>query len=151
LPDRIMSPVQCPGCSTVNPEGTEVCVACGRDFALGFVCELGNPQKVCAEACRGLRNDAVAQVVARVRASYGLSDEPVQSCLGFGDEALAAVTRDPGTKLEKALDDLLKVACWANDAGQATVAGYTKAQKARVRERIGWVRTVLAQFEAQTA
>lgn len=151
LPDRIMSPVQCPGCSTVNPEGSEACVACGRDFSLVFVCQLGNPQRVAADACRGLRGDQVNQVVERVRASYGLSAAPVQSCLGFGDVDLRAVTSDPVTKLEKGLDDLLKVAVWANDQGQATVGRYTKAQKARIIERIGWVRTALGQFEAQVS
>lgn len=151
LPDRILSPVTCPACKVVCPEGTEACVACGKDFSGVFRCQVGNPQEVASRACIGRVNGAVADAIERIRESYGLASRPVQTSMcGFEDQLISEGALQVRTTLERKLSDVA-------DAGayflkhEAALQEYTPEQRraiaAQCRAAIKWLETIEAAAE----
>ena len=107
LPDRILSPVTCDGCKAVCPEGSQVCVACGKDLSKVFRCQVGNPQDVAARACIGKTNGAVGDIIERIRESYGLAEKPVQTSMtGLEDVMISEGALKVRTALERRLSDV---------------------------------------------
>lgn len=107
LPNESLSPCRCRQCGVVNADSVMVCAACGADLA-NEIRVAGNPQAAAARLCAGKDAKAAAEVIEKVRGSYGLSAEPVQAslALSFDDARLTPEAVATRSKLERRLAEI---------------------------------------------
>lgn len=131
LPNRNLSPVQCPYCKMVSPEGTMTCPGCAKDLSGVFRCESGNPQDVGARALIGKTNGTIPDIVERIKETYGLADKPIQTSLGFADVLISEGALQVRTALERRLGDIAAAESWFIE-NAAKLAEFTPGQRAAI-------------------
>ena len=112
LPDRDLSPVACPKCNRVNPEGATACGSCRADLSGEMVWPAGNPQAAAVKLCRGCSAAVAAEKVARVKDAYGLGEAPVQTSLGFDDVQVSQGAVAVKSALERKLGEVGDLQGW---------------------------------------
>jgi len=152
LPEQDMAPKRCPGCQGVCQEHAEACPACGKDISDVLSFSAGSPRGAVLGlllngAAKG--NDQVAEVVEKVKQSYGLSAQVVQTSLGFGDVQVSQKAVEVKTRLEKMLGEFGRMADWlAKDSNMDSVNEYTPNQTKAVLQQVAAARAVLDRIAA---
>lgn len=136
LPDRDLSPVRCPSCKAVCGEEAAACPSCGADLSAIQRFPAGNPQTAAALLCRGKVNGAVKEFVEKVKQSYGISAEPVQTSLGFSDRQITEEAIKVRTVLERKLAEVASLSDFFLKNMDA-LTEYTDDQRAAVVDQCG--------------
>lgn len=131
LPNRDLSPVRCPSCKCVCGETLARCPSCGSDLSGITRFPAGNPQSAAAMLCRGKVNGAARDAVEQVKASYGLSDQPVQTSLGFSDVQISEDAVKVRSVLERKLAEVSAMSEWALKHAK-NLQEYTPDQRAAI-------------------
>ena len=148
LPEQDMAPKRCTGCQGVCKEHAEVCPACNTDISEVMAFSAGSPRGAVLGlllngAAKG--NDQVGEVIEKVKASYGLAAQMVQTSLGFGDLQVSQRAVEVKTHLEKMLGEFGRMSEWlAKDSNMAAVSEYTPNQTKAVLSQVQAARAVLA-------
>lgn len=132
LPNRDLSPVRCPSCKCVCGEQWEACTSCGADLSAITRYPSGNPQTAAALLCRGKVNGVAKEFVEKVRQSYGISEVPVQTSLGFSDRQISEAAVKVRSALERKLAEV------------AEAGGYFLQHSAKIQELPGDQRQAIA-------
>jgi len=151
LPDRNLSPVECPRCHVVNRDGAQVCAACTADLSQVFRCESGNPQAVFVNLCakRGAVNGECAEIMERVKEAYGMAEAPVQASMGFDDQQVSAAALAVKSAFERKLDEVTKLQGFFLD-NQGKLAELTPEQKRAVVAQCEVAQKLFAQIARAT-
>ena len=148
LPNEILSPKRCPGCQGVCAEDANACPACQTDLSGIYAFPAGNPQDAAARLCKQKTNGAVKDFVERVRESYGLARQTVQTSLGLDDQQLSQEAVEVRSKLQRMLEQVGIIGTWLlKDNNSKAVSEYSSTQKGAIRDQVTAARTVLARIE----
>jgi len=150
LPCRRLSPILCPRCKVVNAEGSAKCAACGQNLTEELIIPApGNPQEAAVRLAGGRSVEQVKQVIAKVKAAYGLSAVPVQTSLGFSDRQLSAGAVKIKGKLQQRLAGISDLGSWRLETLEEKAQEYTSDQQTAILAGFGQAQKVLAAVEGK--
>ena len=152
LPNVVMSPKRCPGCEGVVREDADECPGCKADTSTVMAFPAGNPQHAAGRLAKGKQNGQVEDIVQRVRESYGLARQVVQTSLGLDDAQITQEAITIKTKLDSLMGDVGATGNWITRAENAKAVGaYTEAQKGVIRQQCEVWRSILKEIDKLTA
>jgi len=144
LPDETMSPKRCSRCQGVNREDAEKCAGCGNDLSHILALPVGNPQEAAAQLCRNKPNGQVADVLKRVKQSYGLDRQVVQTSLGLSVDEIAQEAVETRLRFERMLEEVGAIGTrLCKDTALAELRSATATQKASVLQRLEAAQAIL--------
>jgi hypothetical protein len=137
LPNETMSPRRCPKCQGVNREEAEECAACGTSLCTVLALPVGNPQEAAAQMSRGKQNAQVQEILKRVRQSYGLDRQVVQTSLGLSIDEIEQCAVDTKHRFELMLEKIGKMGSdLCDEKALKSLRSATRTQKAGVQQQL---------------